>query len=866
MKFMHGSRRAIAACVAIVCLTAAAAAGESEIPQRKYAPDRKVDIRHVVIDITPDFEKQTVAGVTTITFAPIAVPLYELRLDAVDLDVSAVGSSAEIDDYSVTGEAITITFDPPVRPAKETTVTITYGAEPKQGLYFRTPAQGCKAGETHLFTQGECHTAPHWYPNYDYPNERSTSEVICRIPPAMTALSNGRLISEKIDPATGLKVVRWLQDKPHVNYLVALVAGYFDRIESTYRDIPLAFYTPPAQIGLAENSFRDTADMMAFFEREIGVKYPWSKYYQVVVKDFVAGGMENTTLTILTEKTLSADESENIHSSTGLLAHELAHQWFGDYVTCKDWSHLWLNEGFATYYQKLYENHKNGRDSFLYELYQAAEGIISQSQEQRPVVHKLYESADEQFDYRTYQKGGWVLHMLRAQLGEKLYRKCVRTFIKRHALQSVVTEDFISVVEELSGRSWDRFFDEWIRHGRFPELTISYTWSGTDKLAKISLKQTQQAVNNVSVYHFPATIRFVVDGRSIDREVTVDSRSHDFYFALPARPQIVRFDPEYTVLAKVAFNKPRDMLYAQLDNTGDVVGRLLAVSALKDHDDRKTIERLGRLLNEDAFYGVRIMASSALREIGTDEAFAALMESVDQGDARVRMQVVEDIGGFYRKEAFDALAGIARTEKNPDIRAAAIRHLGKFNGRQTKQLLARALSTDSFRDRIADAAISAVRTMDDPYFIGILRRSITNRAESFTTSSLGRALETLGYISRNEKNKAKIRRFLTGFVNHKNRRIAAAAIGALGSLGDSKAIALVAAFEDDGSSYRIRRAAKSALARLRRQKPFAPAEVVELRRIVDDLRKENEKLRREFEDLKKRLDAKDEPPKADKAH
>jgi len=430
----------------------------------------------------------------------------------------------------------------------------------------------------------------------------------------------------------------------------------------------------------------------------------------------------------------------------------------------------------------------------------------------------------------------------------------------------VVTEDFVSVIEELSGRSWDRVFDEWVRYGRFPELSVSYAWSGKDKLAKVSVKQTQQAVNNVSVYHFPTVIRFITEDETFDRQIVIDSKTHDFYFALPAEPRIVRFDPEYTVLAKVNFKKPRDMLYAQLDNADDVIGRLLAVAALKDNDDKKTVEQLRKALNEDAFYGVRTRASSALREIGTDEAFTALGESTDQADARVRMQVVEDIGRFYRREAFNALVKIAGAEKNPDIRAAAIRRLGKFNSKETKQLLVEALDTESFRDRLADAAVSAIRTMDDPYFIGILRKNIINRADSFTTSSHGRALETLGHISRNEKNKTKIRKFLTGFVSHKNRRITAAAIGALGALGDPKAVALLAAFEDDDSRDRIQRAAASALTKLRQQKPLAPKEVIELRKILDDVKKDNDQLRKEFEDLKKRLDAKDGPVKVDKAN
>ena len=843
----------------LFALVLALSASAKTTAQRKYAPDRKADIIHIIIDVTPDFQTQTIKGLTTIKFAPIAMQLSQLRLDAIDLQVCSVTSSAKIDDYNTTDEAITITFDQPIQPGAETTVEIAYQAEPKRGLYFRTAKQGYDAGDTHLFTQGESHTSPCWYPNYDYPNERSTSEVICRIPPDMTAISNGRLVSEQIDPDTGLKAVRWRQEKPHVNYLVALIAGYFDKIESKHKDIPLAFYTPKSQIHLAKNSFKDTADMMAFFEKEIGIRYPWNKYYQAAVKDFVAGGMENTTRTILMDRTLFSDESENIHSSTGLVAHELVHQWFGDYVTCKDWSHLWLNEGFATYYQKLYENHKNGRDSFLYDLYRTDGRITSQTNEQRPIVHKLYDSENEQFDYRNYQKGGWVLHMLRAQLGEKLYRKCVRTFLKRHALDSVVTEDFIAVIEELSGRSYDRFFDEWVRQGRFPELDISYTWSGKDKLAKISIKQTQQPLNDVDVYHFDTTVRFIIDDKCTDRPVTIDTKQHDFYFALPAQPQIVRFDPQYTLLAKVNFNKPRKMLYEQLANDDDVIGRLLAVEALKKNDDKKTVDKLKDILNTDAFHGVRTKASSALRDIGTDEAFAALNESIAQSDARVRKQVIEDTGSFYRPESLSMLTTVCKEEKNPDIRTAAIRRIGKFNSKETKTLLAKAIEIDSFRNQISNAAVSAIGTMDDPRFIDILRNAIVERAEAFTPSYLGSALETLGRISRNEEDKTKIREFLTGYISHANRRIKAAAIGALGSLGDPKAIPLIEAFEGDDSRDRLQRSAATALKKLREQKPLVPQEIVELRKILDDIKKDNDKLREEFEDLKKRLDAKEEP-------
>jgi len=670
-------------------LTAAPEPAGDSLARRQYAPDRTVDILHVAIDVTPDFKTRTIKGVAAIRFAPIARALPELSLDAIDLRVSSVSASASVAGHTVTDEKITIAFDPPIPPGRETMVAITYEAEPRKGLYFRTPELGYREQDMHLFTQGEAHEAPHWFPNYDYPNERSTSEVTCRVPADMTVLSNGRLLVERIDPGTGLKAVTWLQDKPHVNYLIALAAGRFAKIEAQSKDVPLAFYTPASQIDLAANSFAGTADMLAFYEREIGIPYPWDKYYQVVVADFVAGGMENTTLTILNDSTLFTDETETIRSSQGLVAHELVHQWFGNYVTCKDWSHLWLNEGFAVYYEKLYDGHRNGRDSMLYGLYGTAQGILRSRTEEKPIVWRGYGDAWEQFDYRSYSKGGWVLHMLRSELGDELFRQCIRTYMERNALGCVQTADLCAVVEALSGRSFDRFFDQWVYHGGFPKLSVSYRWLGPDKLAKVSIRQTQNVGNDVMLFHLRTKLRFVVEGKAIDKDITIDRREQDFYFALEKEPKIVRFDPAYSLLAQVTFAPPTDMLYAQLADQNDAIGRLLAIETLKEKKDQKTVAHLKTCLNGDSFWGVRRAASRALRDIHTEEAFDALRASLDQKDARVRLQVTQDLGGFYRPETFETMERILEKEKNPEIVAAALESLGRYHTAEGYALIIR---------------------------------------------------------------------------------------------------------------------------------------------------------------------------------
>ncbi|HWH72469.1 MAG TPA: M1 family metallopeptidase, partial [Candidatus Sulfotelmatobacter sp.] len=587
---------------------------------RKYAPDREVQVLHLALDVTPDFQHRSIEGKATLRFKPLSQPVQELKLDAVDLQIRSVTASAKVQAYQVTEEQVIVTFAEPLPPGQETAVTIVYSAEPSQGLYFRTPEMGYRAGDTHLFTQGEAIEARYWYPCLDSPNQRFTSEVTCRVPAGMTAVSNGRLVSETKDPASGLTVIHWSQEKSHANYLVTLVAGYFQKLEDQCRDLPLAFYTPPSEFGQATNSFCGTKDVVAFFEQETGVAFPWAKYSQVCVNDFVAGGMENTSATTLTDRTLFTAATENIHTSEGLISHELAHQWFGDLVTCKDWSHLWLNEGFATYYESLYEAHKHGREAMLYELYQRARQITGMTNDFTPIVRRTYKDPDEMFGYLVYPKAGWVLHMLRAQLGESLFRRCVQTYLQRHQLGNVVTEDFRAVIEELSGRSYDQFFDQWLYHGHFPELEVSYSWDEPSRLVRISVHQAQEVNDKVLLFNLPLTVRFKGKFGTVDRTFQVSKKEEAFYVPLARAPEVVRVDPDYTLLAKINFSLPQPLLAAQLTDKADMVGRLLAVEQLAAKRDLDSLAKLKTVLNSDSFYGVRLEAAKVLRAVHTGEA------------------------------------------------------------------------------------------------------------------------------------------------------------------------------------------------------------------------------------------------------
>jgi len=834
---------------------------------RMYARDREIDVKHVALDLKPDFKDLTLDGIATLTFAPIAKPLRQITLDAVGLDVSGLEASVPVENWDSGKTAITITFAAPIEAGTETWIKITYRSEPKKGWYFRTVAMGYPEGDDHFWTQGQPEEHRHWFPCYDFPNERFTSEVICRVPSGMTVVSNGRLIKEGREGDH--TVFHWDQEQEHVNYLISVVGGNFNKLESTHGDLPLAFLTPPSEFAEAKNSFRDTAAILAFLEKEIGVKYPWAKYYNVCVADFVAGGMENTSLTTLTANTLFSADSENLRTSHRLDAHEITHQWFGDLLTCKDWSQLWLNEGFATYYTHLYEEHKFGTDEMRFRLYLDAVDIIKNTDE-KPIVWREFKDPMEQFDYRAYPKASWILHMLRSQLGPDLYRQCINTYVERHRNGNVVTHDLIAVMEEISGKSWDEFFDQWVFHGGEPLLKIDYGWDQERKQAKLSIKQTQKTGEKVFLFDFPLPVRFLDEkGGAHDFTVRVHETAADFYFTLPEKPQIARIDPGVTVLAGIEFTPPDPMLHAQLVHPDDMMGRLLAVTILGGRKDKKSIELLRKVLATDPSYAVRAEAAIALAKTHSPEALQALISARKQDDARVRQELVRSIAAFYSESAFAALADVVTSEKNPDILTIALTALGKFPQDAARQTLVAALDSASYRHRISAASVRALGIRGDTSVVTALVDHLEKNESRFTTHDFGSGLNHLASLSRDSDDelREKVRLFIAGHLNHPKENLRLSAIAALGTLEDPKSLGVLNTFVESGNSDSPEfKAAGKAIKNLHGEKKQAD-ELKDLREELLDLKKKMESINEGLETLKNQAapETEEKKDKADEA-
>lgn len=447
--------------------------------------------------------------------------------------------------------------------------------------------------------------------------------------------------------------------------------------------------------------------------------------------------------------------------------------------------------------------------------------------------------------------------MLRSQLGSEVFREVVKTYLERHLHGNVVTENLRAVIEETTGQSYDRFFDQYVYHAHHPELDITYSWDNQAKLAKLSIKQIQKVGDRVKLFHVPLPVRFTVDGRKAGHIIQITEKSEDFYFFFKSAPTLVRVDPDLTLLAKIKFKPSNDMLEIQLNVMGDALGRVIAAEKLGERRDGQTVEKLKKSLHCDPFFGVRAAASKALREIGTDEALEALVTSTLQGDARVRIQVVKDIAGFDNPAALVAILDILRTEENPTIRAAALKGIPGHADEDAQGMLLAALDSTSFRHQVADAAIAALKKIDDPRYILELQSALAKDESKYTNQGFGAGLKALAYLARYSEDKLPVLQYIQPYTNHLNKRKRLAAIEALGTLGAPQSIAKLEKIAGTGKDSQASKAATSAINKIRAIRK--PEEALkEVNEELLELKKSHEELKKAIEDLKKQANAKGE--------
>ncbi len=766
-------------------------------PANKHHPERvaTMDVEHYALTLKIDDRKTgEISGEAVITFAPLA-DVDTVEFDAEDMWITSPGARGA-------GKRVAIDLGRRVKKGEKTTVKLVYAAKPKHGMFWVTPDKGYPDRHWMVWTQGETEYNHHWFPCYDYPNDRATWEMKVTYPSKYSSVSNGALAAST--EADGWKTDHWKQDVPAVTYLASLIVGDFVKVEDTFewdgRKVPVQYFVPRGLHKEDEirRTFGRTPEMMKFFSQMTGVPYPYPKYAQTVVHDFIWGGMENISATTLHGFTVVPNRSWMDRDSEGLIAHELAHQWFGDLVTCRDWSHIWLNESFATYFEGLWQEHAGGKDALPADLADGAGWYFGQLEEyNRPIVCDVYTHADDVFDAWAYPKGAWVLHMLRKEIGDAAWWKGINLYLTRHRAQCVGTKDFTAAMEEAHGGRLDWFFDAWLRglgHPEF-EVTTAYDAKTRTLTATVLQKQTPKEMScgplKTGTRHFRTRVEIAVQTAKGRRSHTawVDGAKSEVAIADVDAPLFVEFDPDGNVLKTLVFKRSQAELRRQLAGAPSAASRTWAAGQLAEDAakaEKESVAALAKAL-EDPFAGVVRAAADAIARIKSSEGRQALVAS-NVADARARWAVYQAMGAFLPSDDVEKrLLDAIDRDPSPNCKATAAQALGRGGLDAVGKLeeLARRFEKD---EGVLPGVLSGLAECGGVRAVDVLVRCTAYGRHAQVRQ---RAVQALGDVLAKQeagKRDAKGLDALIALLEDPAFRIRRAAVDKLGAIGEARSV------------------------------------------------------------------------------
>jgi len=662
--------------------------------------DREVDIHHIKIDVSVNIEAGMVKGNVTHTFSPFSSSLDAFSLDAEDMTILRARLAGKDIGFNQANDKAYLTLNKSMSWEDTAKVRLDYTANPRKGTYFIKPDETYPEKPLQAWTQGEDMDNHHWVPLYDYPNDKATFEVSLTVEKKFTALSNGELISVK-NNKDGTHTWHWHEHFPMVSYLISYVIGEFEKVEDSYNGIPVNYWVYEENKHEALRSFGLTTDMMKYFGNRTGIEYPYEKYDQVIIDDFMFGGMENITLTHNTDRTMFDEFAAPDVSSDGLVAHELAHQWFGDMLTTRNWAHAWLNEGFATFFSRKYRENKFGFDEGEYIRFGEINGYFGSNKKWRrsTVQHKFYESMDV-FDGHIYAKGSLILNMLQDYIGEDAFWRFIQHYTKENQYKNVETPDLKKAIEETTGQNMDWFFKQWIYEPGFPEYNVTWKYNQRNKSVKLTVKQTQKSTN---IFKMPIQIQ--ID----DKLKTVWIEDKEMVYEVPSekRPKMVIFNAGMRIPCKLTFHKSISEWILQLEKGPHILDRIAAANELSTKKGRRIVETA--LLNSaknDPFWGVRKEAVNAFAKLKSKNYADDLMALSEGQDNRVRRAIWNALKNYKKDEKVsEFLQNVIETDNKYYSIADAFKALVVVDTAGARQKVDALLNTDSHTDVIRKAAI-----------------------------------------------------------------------------------------------------------------------------------------------------------------
>jgi len=567
-----------------------------QVETRSYYQDKDLvprehvaDFQELSLKISFRPEEKKVMGEVTHNFKVLRKDLDSLRLDAIRMDFSSVTLDGKAVNYTSNDKYLDIHFEDPLKWKTSHELKIKYEANPLVGMYFIGWDDSTGNSRKQIWTQGQGINNRHWIPMYDEKNDKVISETIIEFDEGYEVLSNGELLKKK---SLGKGKVQWHYriSKPHPTYLIMIGIGkYAIEEKKSASGVPMQFYYYPDQPEQLEPTYRYSVEMFDFFEKEIGVPYPWKNYSQIPVQNFMYGAMENTTSTIFGDFYLVDERAYLDKNYVRVNAHELAHQWFGDMVTARASAHHWLQESFATHYDMMYQREAFGQDHFDWvRLDYNWKSLKASEDDIRPVAHSAAGTT------RHYPKGAFVLEMIKYVVGREQYNAAVKHYLEKHAYGNVDSEDLLIAFHEKLGYSLDWFWEEWIYQGGEPHYQVDFKADG--KMAHFYVQQIHE-VNALRGY-FKMPIDFLIaykDG-SVDRQtVWVEDASELVSFEQKGEIDYYLFDPNYQVMKEVSFKKPLAVLKSQAVEAEHMLDRYQAIEKLLemnfDGKDEFLVER-----------------------------------------------------------------------------------------------------------------------------------------------------------------------------------------------------------------------------------------------------------------------------------
>lgn len=648
-------------------------------------PTKYFDLEHTRLEVSFDWKNAYLLGKAELTLSPHFYSADKVILDAKGFDIHKIeridGGKRIALQYDYDGLKTRIYLNEKISRKQTIQLFIDYTAKPNElgtvvrggraisddkGLFFINP-NGLLNMPKQIWTQGETESSSCWFPTIDAPNQKTTQEIFITVKKEFISLSNGKLISSIINK-DGTRTDYWKQDQAHAPYLFMMAIGDFAKVTDSWRNIPVDYYVEPEYEPYAKEIFKNTKPMLDFFSEAFGVDYMWDKYAQIPVRQYVSGAMENTGAVIFGEYIQQTSRELMDENHERVIAHEMAHHWFGDLVTCESWSQLPLNESFATYGEYLWNEHAYGKEEAEYYFQITLNGYFAETQyKQKPLVRHHYGIPDDMFDSHSYNKGAWVLHTLRAYVGDDAFFSSLRLYLQENKFKAAEMDHLRLAFEEVTGEDLNWFFDQWFFASGHPDLKVRDSYNATTKEVTIRVEQLQDP-KTTPIYRLPIAVDLYFANQETKRiQILIDRNLQEYKFTVEEKPILVNFDANKSLLARIDHEKTNDALEVQFYTAPHYLDKIEAIEALSKEDGKRSEAVMKKLMDEEfwyfRFYGITNFSPKGFE---TDTALYSDLKRFAREDKRshVRYAAINKLGKMQFEEKKDFFFEIAKADSS----------------------------------------------------------------------------------------------------------------------------------------------------------------------------------------------------------